>query len=63
MANKKATKRNFKITLEKISKMFEDEPDQQALWVEWLNRGLDELKGDDFFGTEGQCDPRGDQRN
>ena len=23
---------------------------------------LDTLLGDDFFGTEGQCDPRGDHR-
>ena len=24
---------------------------------------LDELVSNDFFGTEGQCDPRGDQRS
>jgi len=24
---------------------------------------LDTLFGDDFFGTEGQCDPRGDHRD
>jgi hypothetical protein len=24
---------------------------------------LDILLGDDFFGTEGQCDPRGDHRD
>ena len=24
---------------------------------------LDTLLGDDFFGTEGQCDPRGDHRD
>jgi hypothetical protein len=27
-----------------------------------FNDMLDTLLGDDFFGTEGQCDPRGDRR-
>lgn len=27
-----------------------------------LNEILDGLLGDDAFGTEGQCDPRGDHR-
>lgn len=28
-----------------------------------FNQMLDDLHGDDFFGTEGQFDPRGDCRN
>lgn len=28
-----------------------------------FNRKMDELCRDDFFGTEGQCDPRGDHRD
>lgn len=28
-----------------------------------LDRMLDTLNDMDFFGTEGQCDPRGDRRN
>lgn len=28
----------------------------------WLNDKLDEWLADDAFGTEGQCDPRGDHR-
>lgn len=28
-----------------------------------VNAMLDELRDDDFFGTEGQNDPRGDHRN
>jgi hypothetical protein len=28
-----------------------------------LDAFLDELCSDDYFGTESQCDPRGDQRN
>lgn len=31
--------------------------------AKWLNTKLDELLGDDAFGTEGQCDPRGDHRD
>lgn len=31
--------------------------------ADWLNDKLDELLGDDAFGTEGQCDPRGDHRD
>lgn len=27
-----------------------------------LNEYLDEIFGEDGFGTEGQCDPRGDHR-
>jgi hypothetical protein len=41
------------------------DPDMSDLRQEiasWLNRKLDELHGDDAFGTEGQCDPRGDHR-
>ena len=28
-----------------------------------LNETLDEFLGEDAFGTEGQCDPRGDHRD
>lgn len=31
--------------------------------ADWLNDKLDELLGDDAFGTEGQIDPRGDHRD
>ncbi len=31
--------------------------------AEQLNIHLDVLLGDDAFGTEGQCDPRGDHRD
>lgn len=29
----------------------------------WLNEKLDEWLHQDAFGTEGQCDPRGDHRD
>ena len=31
--------------------------------ADWLNDKFDELLGEDAFGTEGQCDPRGDHRD
>ena len=35
-------------------------PQMHKVW----QRLMDYASGDnDFFGTEGQCDPRGDQRN
>lgn len=36
--------------------------DRAAYWARAVDKMLDELLGDDFFGTEGQCDPRGDRR-
>ena len=34
-----------------------------SLWVGFVDHMLDELLGGDFFGTEGQLDPRGDRRD
>ena len=31
--------------------------------AEHLNSMFDEMASSDFFGTEGQCDPRGDMRD
>lgn len=53
-----------------LTKMFEDmynhigdaELDTDV-FNEELNAFLDRLLEDDYFGTEGQCDPRGDHRN
>ena len=33
------------------------------LWIGFVDHMLDELLGEDFFGTEGQLDPRGDRRD
>lgn len=35
--------------------------DRNIILTRW-NAVLNELRDDDFFGTEGQCDPRGDPR-
>jgi len=40
-----------------------DDKDAEKNIAEGFNRMLDTLLGEDFFGTEGQCDPRGDHRD
>ncbi len=45
--------------------ILQDTPDNMELTkanCDWLNKVLDDLTDEDAFGTEGQCDPRGDQR-
>ena len=37
--------------------------DSESIVAEEFNRMLDTLLADDFFGTEGQNDPRGDHRD
>ena len=64
MARKKVKIANFKKVLANIERKFsEGDEDDKAAWVEALNTMLDDLHADDFFGTEGQNDPRGDQRD
>lgn len=61
---KKATKRNFNQILVNIQQQYEKaDKDLKSEWVQWLNESLDELLHNDFFGTEGQLDPRGDNRD
>lgn len=38
------------------------DPEFREFAAEGLNGHLDELMRGDAFGTEGQCDPRGDHR-
>lgn len=61
----KITARNFKKVLENIIKQFEEakEKEVRQLWIDDLNDMLDNMRDNDFFGTEGQCDPRGDNRD
>lgn len=37
--------------------------EERATVAESFNEMIDNLHESDFFGTEGQLDPRGDQRN
>ena len=56
---KRATATNIKEVLAKITKQCDD-PDLAAFWADEINDVCD--SADDMFGTEGQNDPRGDQR-
>jgi len=64
MARKKATIKTFKQVALKMIEMFEKEESKcKSFWVDSLNNMLDDMRDEDFFGTEGQCDPRGDNRD
>lgn len=49
--------------LNKMIKMSTEDTENAEMFAGMLDYGLDELSCEDAFGTEGQCDPRGDQRN
>ena len=49
--------------LERISEMVKNDEDCADDFVDILDRLLDKLHQNDFFGTEGQADPRGDFRD
>ena len=57
---KKASPKNLSKVFAKIIRMPEED---QEIICEKLNDMLDDLRDGDFFGTEGQCDPRGDPRS
>ena len=59
MARKKLTARTAKAVFERVLKM--DKADRDTVLSEW-NEVLDNLRAEDFFGTEAQLDPRGDGR-
>lgn len=60
---KKMTKRNADSVLAKIGQSIKTDKNDGPVYLERLNRMLDDLRSEDFFGTEGQLDPRGDQRD
>lgn len=64
MANRKVTRRNIRAVLNKLGDFILESPSEvgDAL-CESVDAYLDELCDDDTFGTEGQLDPRGDQRD
>lgn len=49
--------------LERMLAMARDNEDDAQMLADGLDIMLTDLHGDDGFGTEGQCDPRGDFRN
>lgn len=61
---KKATAKNVADVLRRFAAFVEQEPvEQRRLFAQDVNIMLDNIADQDGFGTEGQLDPRGDQRD
>jgi len=62
---KKVTKKNFTEVLLSIQQKFSEAGSEaeKKVWSDSVNKMLDKLRDEDFFGTEGQLDPRGDNRD
>lgn len=60
---KKATPKNIPRVIRDFADFVEelDKVDRKMV-ADTMNEFFDELLNEDFFGTEGQCDPRGDHR-
>ncbi len=54
---------NVVTVLKRMVTMAEASSDDAEMFAESLEQMLDDIHGNDGFGTEGQCDPRGDARN
>jgi hypothetical protein len=68
MYKHKVTKKNYIKVVDKFAEYLKasfdtNNSEHKKFAVDWLNQLLDDLASDDAFGTEGQCDPRGDQRD
>jgi len=67
---KKVTPKNFERVLDNLKEIMKKARQSKGIYskeslkifCEGLNNLLDEWADDDAFGTEKQCDPRGDQR-
>lgn len=64
---KKVTSKNFEKVLDNLKEYYRNnvkgDKESEKAFLNDFNMFLDELASQDAFGTEGQCDPRGDQRN
>lgn len=58
----KQQKRTIKV-LERMIELCKDNASDAEMFADELEPMLHEMHGDDAFGTEGQCDPRGDFRD
>ncbi len=58
-----ATQKRVAKVLERMREAALDSDDDAQMFAELLEAGLTELHAEDAFGTEGQCDPRGDFRD
>lgn len=59
---RKTQERVIKV-LENMKTMTEQDEHYATMFSESLDTMLDDFMGEDAFGTEGQCDPRGDFRD
>lgn len=57
------TQKRTILVLERMIEQCKEDNINADVFAEMLEPMLRELHGEDFFGTEGQCDPRGDFRN
>ncbi len=64
MKAKRVTSRNLAKVMERLTAYaLETTDESRQAFCDDLNRFLDDLSAQDAFGTEGQLDPRGDQRD
>ena len=57
------TQQRVALVLRRMADMTERDEDDAAMFADGLQDMLKEIHENDGFGTEGQCDPRGDFRN
>jgi len=57
------TQKRVALVLRRMADMAERDEEDASAFAEELESMLDAMHGNNFFGTEGQCDPRGDFRN
>ena len=55
--------KNLSIVLPRVLKLVEEDEDFAEMLAEELEAFFDSIAMDDGFGTERQCDPRGDFRD
>ena len=62
--NMRCTETNFLEIMDAIKDAFNNaSPEDKEIWANTIEEMLDDLLRQDFFGTEGQSDPRGVRRN
>lgn len=54
---------NVVTVLKRMASIAEQSADDAEMFADGLEQMLDDIHSNDGFGTEGQCDPRGDFRN
>jgi hypothetical protein len=63
MSTQTKAQKNCIIVLNRLAKACEEDADFANAFKDDLEGVLNGIHSDDGFGTEGQCDPRGDFRN